>query len=107
MMDREGMSHADRLKLVGIVSLDDKAINGGSHVVESLEGEKATQSLGHVTAACYSPALGRYIALALVKNGRERIGSRAFITDPLRGRSGPVEIVHHVFVDPEGKRMHG
>ena len=107
MMDREGLFHPDRLRLVGLVSLDDRALNGGSHVVESLEGEKATQSLGHVTAACFSPALGRYIALALVKNGRERLGQRAFITDPLRGRAGPVEIVHPVFVDPEGKRMHG
>jgi sarcosine oxidase subunit alpha len=107
MMDREGLTLPDRLKLVGLVSLDDRAINGGSHVVESLDGEKAVQSLGHVTAACFSPALGKFIALALVKNGRDRIGQRAFITDPLRNRSGPVEIVHHVFVDPEGKRMHG
>ncbi len=107
MMDREGLRHDDRLTLVGLVSLDDRPINGGSHVVESLDGDKATQSLGHVTAACFSPELGKYIALALVRNGVSRRGTRAFITDPLRGRHGPVEIVHHVFVDPDGSRMHG
>ena len=51
--------------------------------------------------------LGRHIGLALVKAGKERLGTRAFISDPLRKRFGPVEIVSHHFYDPEGKRMHG
>ena len=50
---------------------------------------------------------GKHIALALVKGGKARHGRRAFISDPLRGRFGPVEIVSHHFFDPEGKRMHG
>jgi hypothetical protein len=45
--------------------------------------------------------------LALVKGGKKRHGTRAFISDPIRGRYGPVEIVSHHFFDPEGKRMHG
>ena len=64
-------------------------------------------SIGHITAACYSPALGKYIALALVKGGKARHGTRAFVSDPLRKRFGPVEIVSHHFFDPEGSRMHG
>jgi len=42
-----------------------------------------------------------------VKGGKARHGTRAFVSDPLRNRFGPIEIVSHHFFDPEGKRMHG
>ena len=58
-------------------------------------------------ACCYSPALGKYIALALVKGGKARHGTRAFVSDPLRKRFGPIEIVSNHFYDPDGSRMHG
>jgi glycine cleavage system aminomethyltransferase T len=107
MMDREGLTAPDRLQLVGIVSLDNRPLNGGAHIVEELDRDNPHGSIGHMTAACYSPALGRHIGLALVKAGKSRRGQRAFISDPLRKRFGPVEIVSHHFYDPEGKRMHG
>jgi methylglutamate dehydrogenase subunit C len=50
--------------------------------------------------------LGKYIALALVKNGSSRIGTSAYATAPLRGTHVPVNIVSHHMFDPEGKRMH-
>jgi heterotetrameric sarcosine oxidase alpha subunit len=107
MMDREGLTAPDRLQLVGIVSLDNRPLNGGAHIVEELDRDNPHGSIGHLTAACYSPVLGRHIGLALVKAGKSRHGQRAFISDPLRKRFGPVEIVSHHFYDPEGKRMHG
>jgi len=107
MMDREGLIASDRLALVGLISLDNRPLNGGAHVVEQLDTANPHGSMGHITAACYSPALGRYIGLALVKDGKKRRGSRAFTSDPLRGRFGAVEIVSHHFFDPEGSRMHG
>jgi methylglutamate dehydrogenase subunit C len=55
---------------------------------------------------CFSPALGKYIALALVKNGKSRIGTSAYATAPLRGAHVPVDIVSHHMFDAEGKRMH-
>ena len=106
MVDREGLVAEDRVRLVGIVSLDDRPLNGGAHIVERLEDEPR-DSIGHITAVCYSPALGKYIGLALVKGGKTRHGQRAHISDPLRNRFGPVEIVSHHFFDPEGSRMHG
>ena len=45
--------------------------------------------------------------LALVEGGKARHGSRAFVSDPLRKRFGPVEIVSNHFYDPDGSRMHG
>jgi sarcosine oxidase subunit alpha len=107
MMDREGLVAEGRLQLVGIVSLDNRPLNGGAHIVEHLDVANPHGSIGHLTAACYSPVLGRYIGLALVSGGKARHGSRAFVSDPLRKRFGPVEIVSHHFYDPEGSRMHG
>ncbi|TIO91682.1 MAG: sarcosine oxidase subunit alpha family protein, partial [Mesorhizobium sp.] len=107
MMDREGLIAPDRLELVGLIALDNRALNGGGHIVEELDEANPHDSIGHITACCYSPALGKYIALALVKGGKARHGTRAFVSDPLRNRFGPVEIVSNHFYDPDGSRMHG
>jgi len=107
MMDREGFVLPTRLQLVGLVSLDDRPLTGGAHIVENGSAEQLGQSIGHITATCYSPALGKYIGLALVRDGKNRHGKRAMISDPLRDRFGPVEIVNHIFFDPDGSRMHG
>lgn len=107
MMDREALADENRVRLVGVVSLDGRPLSGGAHIVMSGSLEQLGDSFGHVTGACYSPALEKYIALALVKGGKARHGARAFVSDPLRGRFGPVEIVSHHFFDPEGSRMHG
>jgi methylglutamate dehydrogenase subunit C len=107
MMDREGLVAPDRLQLVGIMALDNQPLAGGAHIVERMDRETPRDSIGHITAACYSPVFQKHIGLALVREGKSRHGNRAFISDPLRGRFGPVEIVSHHFYDPEGKRMHG
>jgi sarcosine oxidase subunit alpha len=107
MMDREGLAAEDRVRLVGVISLDNRPLKGGAHIVEEANEKEPRNSIGHITATCYSPALGKYIGLALVKGGKKRHGTRAFISDPLRDRFGPVEIVSNHFFDPEGKRMHG
>jgi sarcosine oxidase subunit alpha len=107
MMDREGLVADDRVRLVGVVSLDNRPLNGGAHIVDVLDKANPRDSIGHVTAVCFSPSLGKYIGLALVQGGKARHGTRAFVSDPLRDRFGPVEIVSHHFFDPEGTRMHG
>ena len=107
MMDRDGMTGPGRLQLVGVVSLDGRPLNGGAHIVESSNPAAPRDSIGHITSVCYSPALRKYIALALVEDGKARRGTRAFVSDPVRKRFGPVELVSHHFFDPEGKRLHG
>lgn len=107
MMDRDGLIAKDRLKLVGVIALDNRALAGGAHIVEKADPENPRGSIGHVTAACFSPELGKHIGLALVQGGKKRHGTRAYISDPVRNRFGPVEIVSHHFVDPDGSRMHG
>jgi methylglutamate dehydrogenase subunit C len=106
LMHRPGLTDTDRLSLVGLISTNGKPISGGSHIVDEDQLYEPATSFGHVTAACYSPALEKYIALALVKNGKSRIGTRAFASAPLRGEHLAVEIVSHHMFDPEGRRMH-
>ncbi|APH72646.1 sarcosine oxidase subunit alpha family protein [Aquibium oceanicum] len=106
MMDREGLVADDRLQLVGLIALDNRPLKGGAHLVAHAD-RALRDSIGHVTSVCFSPALGKYIALALVKGGKSRHGTRAFISDPIRRRYGAVEIVSHHFFDPDGSRMHG
>ena len=108
MMDREGLVAPDRLQLVGIdVARQPAARRRRAYRRAARPRTTRAARIGHITAACYSPALGKHIGLALVKGGKARHGTRAFISDPLRKRFGPVEIVSHHFYDPEGKRMHG
>jgi methylglutamate dehydrogenase subunit C len=106
MMGREGLKREGRLSLVGLHSRNGQPIAGGSHVVLSADPESPGQSLGHVTAMCFSPALNKYIALALVGGTEPTIGKKAFATDTLRGNHVPVEIVSHHMFDPDGRRMH-
>jgi sarcosine oxidase subunit alpha len=107
MVGREGLVQEGRLQLVGVKSLDGRALNGGAHIVEQASISEIVPSLGHVTAACYSPQLGAYAGLALVSDGKKRIGQKLILSDPLRNMTMPVEIISPVMVDPEGSRMHG
>ena len=61
--------------------------------------------LGHVTSSYHSATLGRSIALALVKGGRQRMDSMVYA--PLPGRTAACKVVSPVFYDPEGARLHG
>ncbi|MCB8835546.1 hypothetical protein LJD42_28785, partial [Escherichia coli] len=56
MKDRAGLNDENRLSLVGLISLDNQSINGGSHIVSDAAPREPADSFGHVTAACYSPA---------------------------------------------------
>lgn len=107
MMDREAMQDDQRLRLVGIKSLNGQKLTGGAHIVRNAQPKETMQSLGHVTAMCYSPALGYYIGLALVQNGTQKIGQKFYQTDPLRDKHIPIEIISHHMFDKEGTRQNG
>ncbi|MFC9925723.1 sarcosine oxidase subunit alpha family protein [Streptomyces sp. NPDC127190] len=61
--------------------------------------------LGHVTSSYHSPALGRPFALALVADGRARIGQT--LLAPVGEELVPVEVTGSVLYDPEGTRRDG
>jgi sarcosine oxidase subunit alpha len=49
--------------------------------------------------------LEQWIGLGLLIRGRERIGERIRVFDPLRDGDFEAEIVDPVFFDPEGARL--
>ena len=103
---RPAMTAADRKQLVGLLTVDPKVVleEGAQIVVDPREPIPMTM-IGHVTSSYWSAVLDRSIALALVRGGRARIGTRLSVPMP----NGPitVEVVSPVFYDPEGKRLDG
>ncbi len=61
--------------------------------------------LGHVSSSYHSQALGRSFALALVRNGRDRIGSRMLAS--FQGRFAEVDVADAVLYDTEGSKRDG
>ena len=95
---RSDMLRADRRQLVGLLTED-------PHVVleEGAQVAIAETSLGHITSAYWSPTLGRCIALALVANGRTRMGETLNV--PMPGGTIRVTVVAPVFYDAKGERL--
>lgn len=91
----------DRLQLVGLSADDTKVLVAGAHLrlPDTSEG-----SDGWVTSAGVSPALGRPIALALLRGGRARFGETITVHD--LNRQCTATVVKPAFYDPEGKRLH-
>jgi sarcosine oxidase subunit alpha len=98
---RSDNQRADRLQLVGLTDADPSILTAGAHL--RLPGT-AAGSDGWVTSAAHSPALGKTIALALLRGGRARLGEKVALHD--LGRTCDATVVSPTFLDPEGKRLH-
>jgi sarcosine oxidase, subunit alpha len=61
--------------------------------------------IGHVTSSYWSPNVGRSIAMALVKNGRNRMGDTVYV--PLPDRVIRAKVGEPKFYDLEGTRLDG
>ncbi len=105
---RSGLVGEGRIQLVGIkpVNVGDR-FRMGAHLVNAPGAIGPDVSHGHVTTSVYSPACDHFIGLALLKNGRNRIGERIFVASPLHQEIVEVEVTHPVFVDERGERMRG
>jgi sarcosine oxidase subunit alpha len=95
-----------RKQLVGLTSRDKGTLlDEGAQVVGIAHAAPGTPALGHVTSSYWSAALGRCIALALVADGRRRIGERLYV--PMPSGDIEVDVVSPVFFDPKGERLNG
>jgi len=105
-LSRPDMVRGRRKQLVGLFTADPKIVlDEGAQVVAGLRPPAGTPALGHVTSAYWSEALGRSIALALVADGRARIGTRLNV--PMPNGDVPVDVVVPMFLDPKGERLNG
>jgi len=104
-MMRSFLTRADRKQLVGLLTEDPSIVlPDGAPAIERLNDKPPTSAIGHVTSTYWSPTLGRSIALALVRDGRARMGETLeFSTtgsETVRAR-----LVDPVFFDKEGTRQ--
>ena len=102
---REDTRREDRKQLVGILTDDPGTVLPEGTQLVDRPGRPPLPMIGHVTSSYASPALGRSIALALVKGGRARKGQ----TIHAAPESGfvPCKITEPVFYDPEGAKRDG
>jgi sarcosine oxidase subunit alpha len=61
--------------------------------------------LGYISASCWSVEFDNPFSLAIIKDGKNKIGEKIFAVSPLKNVSIPVEVVSQHYVDPEGQRV--
>ena len=111
-LGRRSFARADtaregRKQLVGILTENPNVVlPEGAHLVKELKPKPPMEMIGHITSSYMSPNVGRSIALALVKGGRDKIG-QTFHVPLIDGRFHRVTITDTVFVDKEGERTRG
>jgi sarcosine oxidase subunit alpha len=71
--------------------------------VRAVKDKPPMQMIGQVTSTYYSPTLERSVAMALIENGRNRMGET--ISFPLEGKVVRAKITDPVFYDKEGSRQ--
>ena len=106
-LERFRESERKRKSFVGLVSENGKAVPRGGHLVWNPTAPRPMPMLGHVTSNCYSPALQRYIALALMDDAEDWKGKMLYAASPLTSSFVPVRITDHVFIDPDNQRPKG
>ena len=103
---RSDTARPDRKHLVGLLTENpSEIIPEGGQVVAELERKPPMIMIGHVTSSYYSPNVGRSIAMAVLKNGRNRMGDTVFI--PLVDRTIRAKVTEARFFDIEGTRLNG
>jgi sarcosine oxidase subunit alpha len=105
MCQRIGLTEAGREQLVGLrPNPPGQAIDAGAHLFDEGADTIAVNNQGYVSSACWSPTLDTHLALAMLRDGRARIGQRIRLVDFLRKTDVVCDIVNPVFLDPEGGR---
>jgi sarcosine oxidase subunit alpha len=101
---RADMQKPGRKQLVGLLpELAGEVLEEGAQIVADPHQPIPMAMVGHVTSSYVSPNLGRSFALALVKDGRTRIGEKLYV--PMLDRTIAVTVTEPVFVDREGERL--
>jgi len=101
---REGNMEQGRKQFVGLEPLDpNQHIQPGGHLLIGKDRQPPAKTDGWITSACFSPNLERYIALGVLRAGRDRDGEILTVCD--EDRRFNVKVVSPVFYDPENKRL--
>tara|TARA_B100001173_G_scaffold293097_1_gene285867 strand:- start:238 stop:1062 length:825 start_codon:yes stop_codon:yes gene_type:complete len=105
-LNRIAFTNPNREKIVGVVPLDKKTmIPEGSHLVSNNNGPLPNPKLGHISASCWSVEYNNPFSLAILKDGKKKIGEKLYAQAPLKNKSIPVKIISSHYVDPKGERV--
>ena len=105
-LTREAFLNPKREKVVGVIPLDKKTtIPEGSHLVKDGNASSPNPKLGHVSASCWSVEYNNPFSLAIIQDGKNRIGEKLYAVSPLNNKNIAVEIVSSHYVDPKGERV--
>ncbi len=105
-LGRPALTAPNRKQLVGLRPVDAAAaIPAGAQIVEKPSLIGPVEMIGHVTSTAFSPEREGFIALAMIANGRARVGDQVFASSPLTDTLVQMTITNHVFIDPNGERL--
>ncbi len=104
-LGRSDCTRDGRKQLVGLRPLDGTTVlPEGAQIVADPEPSIPADMQGHVTSSYFSACLERSFALALLKDGLDRIGEKVFC--PLaNGQVVESEVTSAVIYDPDGERQ--
>jgi sarcosine oxidase subunit alpha len=104
-LEQSYLKGPDRKQLVGLLTEDpSEVLPDGAYAVAQVKDKPPMEMIGQVTSSYKSPTLGRSIAMALIRNGRERMGET--ISFPLPGgKVVRAKITDTVFYDKEGAKL--
>jgi sarcosine oxidase, subunit alpha len=101
---RPDLAKPGRKQLVGLLSVDPALVlDEGAQIVLDVTQPKPMTMLGHVTSSYESPTLNRSIAMALLADGRARIGETVHVTT--KDGFAPAIVGKPIFYDAEGTRV--
>lgn len=93
-----------RMQFVGLEPLDaDHPIRPGGHLLVGENRQPPAATDGWVTSACFSPNLGKHIALGMLRGGSGQMGKIVTVCDEDSRYS--VRVVSPVFIDPDGEKQ--
>jgi methylglutamate dehydrogenase subunit C len=107
MAAREAFHRPDRWQFVGLRPLDKSdRIRSGSHLLAQGAEPSLDNDQGYVTSVAWSPMLGQWIALALLKGGSARHGETVLVWNGLANIHMLAEVVDPCFYDKEHTKLH-
>jgi sarcosine oxidase subunit alpha len=104
-LEQSFLKGKNRKQLVGLLTEDpNEVLPDGAYAVREVKDKPPMEMIGQVTSSYMSPTLGRSIAMALIQNGRARMGES--ISFPLEGgKVVKAKITDTVFYDKDGGRI--
>ena len=103
---RPALLDPERPSITGLKPVDpSQRLRAGAHLLPVGAAARAENDEGIVTSVAFSPSLGHWIGLGLLRRSEERVGQRVQAVDPVRNNTVEVEVCAACFIDPQGERL--